>query len=159
MGSFTKLAYHVVFGTKFRQPTITKDIQPKFYEYIGGTVRGQKGNLVEVGGIEDHVHLLLNIPPTKSVSNFIRDLKSSVSTWVNDSKLIKQEFRWQKEYGAFTVSYSQVKHVQQYIQNQEEHHRKLTFKEEYVAILKRHNIQFEDHYLFEDENRKRPKNC
>ena len=152
MGSFTKLTYHVVFGTKFRQPAITKDIQQEFYEYVGGTVRGQKGHLVEIGGIEDHVHLLLNIPPTKSVSNFIRDLKSSASKWVNDSKLTKQEFRWQKGYGAFTVSHSQVEHVQRYIQNQEEHHRKLTFKEEYVAILNRHNIQFEDHYLFEEEN-------
>ena len=152
MGSFNKLTYHIVFGTKFQQPTITKDIQPEFYEYVGGTACGLKRHLVEIGGIEDHVHLLLNIPPAKSVSNFIRDLKLSVSTWVNDSKLIKQEFRWQKGYGAFTVSHSQVEHVQQYIQNQEEHHRKLTFKEEYVAILKRHNIQFEDHYLFEDEN-------
>ena len=152
MGSFTQLTYHVVFSTKFRRPTLVKNIRERLYEYMGGTIRGQKGHLLEIGGVEDHLHLLMHIPPTESVSNFIRDLKSSSSTWINDSQLVNQDFRWQKGYGAFTVSYSQIESVRRYIQNQEEHHRKLTFKEEYVLMLKRHNIQFEDRFLFEHEH-------
>jgi len=131
---------------------LANDIREQIYEYIGGTIRGQKGHLLEIGGIEDHVHLLMNIPPTQSVSNFIRDFKSGVSKWINESNLTKQEFQWQKGYGAFTVSYSQIESVRSYIKNQQEHHRKLTFKEEYEALLRRHNIEFKEHFLFEDEH-------
>ena len=152
MGSYTNLTYHVVFSTKFRRPNIVKSVRDRMYEYMGGTIRGQKGHLLEIGGAEDHVHLLMNIPPTQSISNFIRDLKSSASTWVNSSKLANQDFRWQKGYGAFTVSYSQIEDVRRYIENQETHHRKMTFKEEYVLMLKRQNIQFEDRFLFEHEH-------
>ena len=152
MGSYTKLIYHVVFSTIFRQPLISNDIRDQLYEYTGGAIRNQSGHLLEIGGIEDHIHLLLSIPPTKSVSNFIRDLKSGVSKWINDTELTKQEFRWQKGYGAFTVSYSQAEDVRRYLQSQEEHHRKLTFQEEYILLLKRHEIEFEDRFLFEAEH-------
>jgi len=129
-----------------------KDVRERIYEYMGGVIRGQNGHLLEVGGVDDHVHLLVNIPPTECVSNFIRDLKSSTSKWVSESDLVKQDFRWQKGYGAFTVSFSQIESVRSYIQNQEEHHRELSFKEEYRMILKRHQIEFEDRFLFEHEH-------
>ena len=152
MGSHTQLTYHVVFSTKYRRPVMSANIRERVYEYMGGTIRGRKGHLLEVGGVEDHIHLLMNIPPTESVSNFIRDVMSGTSKWINDSNLVSQDFRWQKGYGAFTVSFSQIESVRDYIQNQEIHHRKLTFKQEYVLMLKRHNIQFEDRFLFEREH-------
>jgi REP element-mobilizing transposase RayT len=152
MGTYTKLSYHVVFSTKYRRPTITGPIQERLYEYIGGIVRKQNGNLIEVGGIEDHIHLLLNLSPANSVSSAIRDIKANSSKWLNESGETNSRFEWQKGYSAFTVSHSQIEVVQQYIQNQREHHRSVSFEDEYVKILERHGISFERVHLFEAEH-------
>lgn len=151
MGTFTKLTYHVVFGTKRRHKSIYDAFQQKLYEYIGGLVRAQNGHLIEVGGIEDHIHLLLNISPTKSVSDAIRDLKAGTSKWSNQSSNDRGRFEWQKGFGAFTVSYSQLETVRHYIQNQREHHKHKSFEDEYVSLLNNHGVLFEKQYLFEGE--------
>ena len=151
VSSYTKLTYHVVFGTRYRQKTITETIREPLYEYIGGIIRAKNGHLIEIGGIADHVHILANFPPTIAVSDMIRDLKANSSKWVNESRRLIDRFEWQKGYSAFTVSASQVDSVREYIQNQEEHHRRATFEEEYMALLKRHGISFERRYLFEAE--------
>lgn len=150
MGSFTKLTYHVVFSTKHRYKAIQREFEKKLYEYIGGLVRAQNGHLIEIGGIEDHVHLLLNLSPTKPVSDAIRDLKASTSKWSNQL-CNGPRFEWQKGYGAFTVSYSQIETVRHYIQNQREHHKAKSFESEYIALLNNHGIVFEKKYLFEGE--------
>ena len=94
---------------------------------------------------------MTQLPASKSVSDIFRDVKANSSKWVNESKMLNQDFEWQKGYGAFTVSYERRELVGQYIRNQREHHRELTFQEEYIAFLERHDIQFELRYLFEDE--------
>lgn len=152
MSSFTKLTYHVVFGTKYRRPLIMPEFQARLSQYISGIIREKSGHLIEIGGIADHVHILAHFPPTISVSAMIGELKGSSSTWMNTEKLADRHFEWQKGYGAFTVSYSQVEVVQNYIQQQESHHKKTSFEDEYRAMLIRHNIQFDPRYLFEAEN-------
>ena len=152
MGSFTQLNYHVVFATKYRKPAIAKTIQESVYKYIGGIIRDFQGSLDCVGGTEDHVHLLVSIPPKIAVSDAIRSIKSNSSRWVNEQEWSIRNFEWQKGYGAFTVSYSQMDHVRAYIDNQELHHRKLTFQEEYIDLLHKHDLNFELKYLFEDEH-------
>jgi putative transposase len=152
MGSFSKLTYHVVFSTKYRRKTITDDIRERLYEYVGGVARNLNGSLIQIGGIEDHVHLLVNLSPAKAVSDSIRDIKSNTSKWLNELPEIKSRFAWQKGYGAFTVSHSQIEIVRSYIQNQREHHKTRTFEEEFIELLRRHEIDFDRKYLFEAEH-------
>jgi putative transposase len=152
MGTFHKLTYHVVFSTKYRRRTIQSELQERLYEYVGGIIRSKKGHLIEIGGVEDHLHLLVNLSPTISVSDAIRDIKANASKWVNDLPTYRSRFEWQKGYGAFTVSYSQIDRLRRYIQNQRDHHRTTTFAEEYIELLKRHGIEFDPKFLFEAEH-------
>ena len=152
MSTFTKLSYHIVFSTKYRSKSIAESFSERLYEYIGGIIRAKNGHLIEIGGVEDHVHLLANLSPTKSISDTIREIKANASKWRNELPENAALFEWQKGYGAFTVSYSQIESVRHYIQNQREHHRTKTFEEEYIAFLKLHNIEFNYQYLFEKEH-------
>ena len=152
MSTFSKLLYHIVFSTKHRRRDIDANIQERLYEYIGGVIRKIDGSLIEIGGVEDHVHILAHLAAKKSVSDSIRDIKTNSSKWMNEISDTYRRFGWQKGYGAFTVSFSQVEPVRNYIQNQHEHHRVKTFKEEFIELLKRHNIAFDEKYLFEVEH-------
>ena len=151
MGSFTQLTYRVVFATKYRKRTIVSDISERLYEYIGGTLRAKKGDLIEIGGVEDHVHILARLSASLAISDVIREVKACSSKWLNEFPERTQDFHWQKGYGAFTVSYSLVDTVRNYIRNQAEHHQRKTFEEEYVEFLQKHGIEFRKEYLFEDE--------
>lgn len=151
MGSFTRLIYHIVFATKYRQRTIRAGLQERLYEYLGGTLRGKKGQLIEIGGVEDHVHLLAGLSPSLAVSDVIRDLKANSSKWKKEELRIGGS-AWQKGFGAFTVSYDRIDAIRKYIQNQEEHHETKTFQEEYIDFLQRHGIEFQLEHLFEDEH-------
>ena len=144
--SHTNLLYHIVFATKDRAPLITHALLPALHEYLGGTVRGLNGVALEVGGVADHVHLLVILPPTIAVSDFMSKLKSNSSSWAKAET--NGRFAWQSRYGAFTVSESQVKRVRSYIRNQEAHHRRMTFADEYAALLRAHHIQFDDAHLW-----------
>ncbi|MBL8811298.1 MAG: IS200/IS605 family transposase [Planctomycetaceae bacterium] len=152
MGSFTQLTYHVVYATKYRHPAIIPEIRERLYEYIGGIIRAKNGHLIEIGGVADHVHILAQLSATFAVADVVRDIKANSSHWMNELTEIKKPFEWQKGYGAFTVSYSRIPNVRTYIQNQEEHHRKRSFEEEYIDFLNRHGIAFRPEYLFEDEH-------
>ena len=127
-------------------------LQKRLYEYIGGIIRAQNGHLIEIGGIEDHIHILTNLSHSKAISDSIRDIKANTSKWVNEFSNQTNRFEWQKGYGAFSVSYSQIDSVRHYIQNQREHHQTKTFKEEYIQFLQLHDIAFEHRYLFETEH-------
>ncbi len=151
MGSFTRLTYHIVFATKYRKRTITEEIQERLYEYIGGTLRGKKGHLIEIGGVEDHVHLLAGLSPSLAVSDVIRDIKANSSKWMTEERQVTG-FEWQKGYGAFTVSYDRIDAIRKYIQNQKAHHKTKTFQEEYIDFLQRHGLEFRTEYLFEEEH-------
>ena len=152
MGSYSKLIYHIVFSTKHRQPSIREVVRERLYEYIGGTIRCLKGNLIEIGGVEDHIHILARLSQVIAVSDAVRNIKANTSKWANGLPELKSRFEWQKGYAAFSVSYSQMDGVRDYIANQTEHHKTTTFEEEYVRFLQRHDIAFERRYLFEDEH-------
>jgi REP element-mobilizing transposase RayT len=144
--SYTKLLYHLVFSTIERRPLITKTLRPLLYDYLGGTVRGLDGVAIEIGGVADHVHLLVRMPRTIAVDVFLQKLKANSSGWVTRTQAVK--FNWQRGFGAFTVSESQVEKVRRYIQNQEAHHSKVSFEEEFKAILKAHKVEFDEEYLW-----------
>lgn len=152
MSTFTKLTYHIVFSTKRRSKIIHDSLQKRLYQYIGGIVRAQNGHLIEIGGIEDHIHILATLSPTKAISDSIRDLKSNSSKWCNEMPSQTSRFEWQKGFGAFTVSHNHVEPVSRYIQNQREHHQTVTFEDEYIKFLEWHNLVFEKRYLFEAEH-------
>jgi len=152
MSTCTQLSYHIVFSTKYRSKLILDSFGERLYQYIGGIIRTQKGHLIEIGGIEDHIHILANISPTKSISDAIRDIKANSSKWCNELPDRTHRFEWQKGYGAFTVSYSQIDSVRSYIKNQREHHQTKTFEEEYIAFLQLNNVKFDQQYLFENEH-------
>lgn len=151
MSTFTKFAYHIIFSTKYRHALIREPYRTELYNYIGGIIRSQKGNLIEIGGVEDHIHILANLPATITISDAIREIKANSSRWFNENGDKTHKFEWQKGYGGFSVSYSQIGAVQNYIRNQEEHHKHKSFKDEFVEFLKLNNIAYDSKYIFEDE--------
>jgi len=150
--TFTSLTYHVVFSTRYRRNIITPDFQKDLYQYMGGIIRAHKGVLLEIGGMPDHVHLLAGFSPTIAVSDMIRLIKTNASKWANERPDRIDRFEWQTGYAAFTVSQSQEPVVRRYIQNQEQHHRTRTFRDELLTLLKKHNLEFEERYVFEQEH-------
>lgn len=145
--SYTNFLYHIVFGTKGRLPLITNELKPRLHEYLGGTVRGLGGIAFEINGMNEHVHLLVKIPPIIKFSDFMRDLKANSSKWVNQTT--NGKFGWQRRYGAFTVSESQFEIVRNYIRKQEEHHKKFDFKNEFESLLQANRVEI-DEYLWKD---------
>jgi putative transposase len=147
--SYTNLLYHLVFSTKNRQPLIDETWRPRLYEYLGGSIRGLGGVALEIGGIVDHVHILARLRQDRAVSDILRDLKANASRWINESGLLRSgRFAWQQGYGAFTVSESQVEKVRRYIRNQEAHHRKMTFEEEFIVLLRANGIAGDPEHLW-----------
>jgi REP element-mobilizing transposase RayT len=147
--TFTSLFTHVVFSTKDRRPLIAEECRPRLYAYLGGIARNHKARALTIGGTADHVHLLLSFPPTLCVADAVRTLKSNASGWVHDTWPSRREFAWQTGYGAFNVSESNREAVVRYIEGQERHHHRLTFKEEFIALLERHNIPYDERYIWD----------
>src|SRR5882724_406039 len=145
--SYTSLLYHIVFSTKERRPLITPEYEPRLYEYIGGTIRGLGGISLELNGTEDHVHLLAKLRPDRALSDVLRKLKSHATGWMHDVFPEVKDFSWQRGYGAFTVSQSHIDDVRRYIVNQEEHHKRLSFRDEFIQFLKANGIEFDERYL------------
>jgi REP element-mobilizing transposase RayT len=147
--TYSSLLYHFVFSTKKREPLITRDFKDDLYSYMGGIIRGENGSLIEIGGRADHVHILARMKSEPSVAVLIKTVKSKSSKWVNERSDFQGRFGWQTGYGAFTVSPSQLQKVREYIRNQQEHHRGRTFQEEYIELLKRHGIEFDERYVWD----------
>lgn len=143
--TFLSLHFHLVFGTKDRRPLIRSEWRGEFHEYLGGTIRGLGGIPECVGGVEDHVHLLLGLKATHRLADFVREVKKASSVWAAGNH--EPEFAWQDGYAAFTVSPSQRGRVCSYITNQEEHHRKLGFREELTRLLEKTGVRFDPQYL------------
>ena len=146
MGStFLSLHYHIVFSTKERRPFIRDAWRAKMHEYLGGTVRGLGGIPEAVGGVADHVHLLVGLRATHCLADFMRELKKATSVWAKDNH--EPEFGWQDGYAAFTVSYTHREPVKEYIRTQEEHHRKADFVEELKNLLEKNGVPYKPEYL------------
>ena len=133
--SYTNLLYHIIFSTKDRRPLLTDVYQSRLYDYIGGTVRKLGGISLELNGTEDHVHLLAKLRPDNALSDVLRDLKANASGWMQDVFPELKGFSWQRGYGAFTVSESNVEEVRHYIARQKEHHKKVWFRDEFIQFL------------------------
>lgn len=149
MGStLTNLIFHVVFSTKNREPIINKEIKEELYNYLGGIIKGEGAIPVQIGGMPDHIHIILKLKPIHSLSDIMQKVKGNSSKWINKQKKLTGKFAWQDGYGAFTVSESQVPVVVKYVKDQEEHHKKFSFKNEFIQILKLHQIEYNEQYLW-----------
>lgn len=144
--TYTSLHFHLIFSTKERLPLIKKDWCQELHSYLGGIVRGLDGTPLAVGGVEDHVHLLVGLKSKHRLDYFLRDLKADSSAWIH--RELKKKFEWQKGYAAFTVSPLNIQGVKRYVLNQEEHHKKKTFKEELIELLEASGIDYEEKYLW-----------
>ncbi len=138
--TLTNLLYHIVFTTRKKQDFIIPTLSVELYPYIGGIIREDKGKLLKIGGILNHVHILARFSASISVSEMMRRIKGSSSKWVNENSRSTQHFSWQRGYGAFSVSESAVENVISYIGNQDEHHKKITFEEEFLLLLQKHRL-------------------
>ena len=144
--SLTNLLTHVIFSTKGRQPSIRPEIKTRLFAYLGGIVREIGGKALIVGGASDHVHILLELPPTVALADAMRLVKTNSSRWLNENN--GSGFAWQMGYGAFTVSRSNVPAVSRYIAEQEKHHTKMDFKQDYIQFLKKHGVKYDDRYIW-----------
>jgi putative transposase len=147
--SYVALYYHIIFSTRERRPSIDVDLQPRLYEYIGGILRNERGILMAAGGTSDHAHLLAALGRETALSDAVRTIKSNSSRWVHEAHPGKSTFAWQAGYGAFTVGRSGLENVKRYLAGQEEHHRTVTFQEEFLEFLHRYEIPFDERYIWE----------
>ena len=143
--TYTKNHQHVVFSTAGRRKILEKSITNKVWAYLAGICRNHGIFVHSIGGVEDHVHLLIEIPPSIAVARAVNLVKSNSSKWLNETK---RGFAWQKGYAAFSVSTSNIAAVTTYIKNQEDHHRKMSFEDEIIALLKKHRVDFDPAYVF-----------
>ena len=148
--TYTQLYVHVVFAVKGRANLISKKWKEELYKYITGIITNKNQKLMIINGMPDHIHLLIGFKPDCSLSDLVRDIKANSSKFINEKKWIPGKFEWQTGFGAFTVGQSQIDKVVNYILTQEEHHKKKTFREEYVEFLNAYQIDFKTEYIFED---------
>jgi REP element-mobilizing transposase RayT len=146
--TFTALHYHVVFSTKHRHPWLRPDAEEDVWRYLGGICRSHGIKALQIGGLEDHVHLLLGVPPTHALSDVVKRIKGESSKWLSNEKAGFTDFAWQDGYGAFTISQSHIPRTIRYIQNQRQHHAKATFEVEYRLFLHIHEIEADERYIF-----------
>ena len=147
-GTFTFLGMHFVFSTKNRVPLLDNTIHERLFSYIGGIIRELGGKLIEINSMPEHIHFYAYMPKTVSVSKFMEIVKTNSSKWVHDSFPNKDKFGWQDGYGAFSVCKSAEDTVIQYITNQQEHHRKKSFQEEFIEFLNKHGIKYDENYIW-----------
>lgn len=148
-GTFHNLKFHLVFSTKHREPWLTPEIRSRVHEYLGGIIRGERGAVLEIGGVADHVHILFGWRTDEAISALVRNLKANSSRWIHETFPQLRQFAWQEGYSVFSVSQSQVDKVRNYIQRQEDHHRLKPFRDELLDFLRSHEVVFEEKYVFD----------
>ncbi|MFN3194512.1 MAG: IS200/IS605 family transposase [Chlorobiota bacterium] len=149
--TYTQLYFHVVFAVKGRDNAISTNWKEDLYKYISGIISNHEQKLMIINGMPDHVHLLIGTKPNCNLSDLVRVIKSNSSKWINEKSLVRGKFEWQTGFSAFTVSQSVVPSVVEYIKNQEKHHKKKTFREEYIDFLKANNIDYNTDYIFTED--------
>lgn len=146
--TYHALTIHCVFSTRRREPFITQKLKERLWPFIGGILRQNKIKTLCVGGVADHIHLLMSLPTTMSVAKAVQLVKGNSSKWVHEAFPQQRSFEWQKGCAAFSVSVSHIPQTVTYIKNQGEHHRTKSFMEEYVSFLKKHQIDYDERYLW-----------
>ena len=147
--SFVSGLFHCAFSTKGRRKLITPELQERLWPYMGGIARENGMTALSIGGVDDHVHILLAISSTISIAKAIQLIKGVSSKWVHETFPKHKLFSWQEGYGAFSIGVSQIDRTIAYIQSQAEHHRRLTYQEEFMRILKKHGIQYDERYVWD----------
>jgi len=147
--TYSQITIQIVFAVKGRENILHENFRPELFKYINGVIKGKSQFPLAVNGWKDHVHVLFGLSPNIAVSEMARDIKANSSKWINEHKLVKGTFNWQEGFGAFSYSRSQRDNVIKYIINQEKHHTVKTFKEEYLDMLRKSEIEYDEKYLFE----------
>ncbi len=148
-GTFSQIYIQIVFAVKGRENLIGNSWKTDLHKYIAGIIGGKEQKSIIVNGMQDHVHAFIGLKPAMSISYLVRDIKNNSSNFINSRKFVKGKFAWQEGYGAFSYSHSHIGKVYDYILNQEKHHQKKTFKEEYIGFLKNFEVEYDEKYLFE----------
>ncbi len=147
--TYSKIYIQIVFSVKGRQSLIQNEWKEELYKYICGIINGNEQKVYAIGGVADHLHILISIKPNIAISDLVRDIKANSSKWVNEKRFVNCKFHWQEGFGAFSYAQSQIDTVIAYINNQEMHHQKRTFKDEYLDLLQKFNVKYDEKYLFE----------
>ena len=147
-GTFSQLYIHIVFAVKGRENLIGNTWKDELHKYIAGIIIGKNQKPIIINGMPDHIHCFIGLKPSIAISDLVRDIKNNSSKFINDKKLVRGKFSWQEGYGAFSYSHSHIQNVYNYILNQEDHHKRKTFKEEYLELLKKFKIDYNENYLF-----------
>jgi putative transposase len=147
--TYSKIYLQVVFSVKGRQNLIQNKWKEELYKYICGIVNAKEQKIYAIGGVGDHIHLLVSIKPNIALSDLVRDIKANSSKWINEKRFVIGKFQWQEGFGAFSYAQSQLDTVIAYINNQEQHHLTKSFKDEYLELLQKFNVEYDDKYLFE----------
>ncbi len=153
--TYTQLYIHIVFTVWGRLNLIPKKHKEELHKYITGIIQKRKHKLLAINSMPDHFHIFVGYQPSQSLSDLVRDIKANSSKFINENKWMTGKFAWQSGYGAFSYSKSHINNVISYVKNQEEHHKKSTFKEEYLRLLNKFEVEYEDKYLFEWINQKK----
>ncbi|MFA6571560.1 MAG: IS200/IS605 family transposase, partial [Bacteroidota bacterium] len=144
--TFSQIYLHIVFAVKGRENLIFDKWKDELYKFISGIIKNENQKLMIINGMPDHLHLLISVSPDIKISEFVKTIKANSSRFINEKQFVRGKFQWQAGYGCFACNYLSVKNVVKYIENQQAHHKKKTFKEEYVEFLKQLNIEFNDIY-------------
>ena len=147
--TFSQIYIQVVFAVNGRQNLIDKRWKEDLNKYISGIITNKGQKSIIVNGMSDHIHAFIGLKPSMAISDLVRDIKNNSSNFINKNKLVKGKFSWQEGYGAFSYSHSHIKQIYNYILNQEQHHYKKTFKEEYLEFLHKFEVEFDEKYFFE----------
>lgn len=147
--TFSQIYIQTVFAVSGRMSLITPTFKEDLYKYIAGIVRNQGQKLISINGMPDHVHILIGLKPSMALADLVRDIKADSTTYVNKNRWVRGKFTWQEGYGAFSYGHSQLDTIISYIQNQEKHHSRRSFKNEYLGLLRKFDIAFEDKYVFD----------
>ncbi|UQD57519.1 IS200/IS605 family transposase [Flavobacterium sp. K5-23] len=148
--TYTQIHIHFVFAVKFRDGIMQANWVEDLYKYMTGIIQNNNHKLLAINGMPDHIHILIGLRPAQSISDLMKDVKQSSSKWINENKLTSRHFEWQEGYGAFSHSKSQINQVINYIQNQELHHKKKTFIEEYIDFLEKVEIDYDEKFIFKE---------
>ena len=147
--TYTQLYIQLVFAVKHRTSFIQPQWKDALYKYVTAAVQNDRHKMLAINGMPDHIHLFIGLNPVIAISDMVRDIKRAGNNWINDNQLVKGRFEWQDGFGAFSYSRSHISQVCRYIEQQEQHHAKTTFRTEYVALLTAFGIDYKDEYLFQ----------
>jgi|SRR5690606_35228504 len=147
MSTYTQILYQIVFSTKNREKVLLPEHRPELFKYIWGILKNKNCHLYRINGVEDHIHIATHLHPSVALASLVKDIKLASSKYIKENSLFTHFNGWQEGYGAFTYTVKEKDRLIEYIKNQEEHHKKVTFRNEYIQLLQEHNVEFDEKYL------------